>query len=462
MVAEVSAVSDVNALGVRPDEVRVGEGTAADLSAVDLAAKAAEGGPSRLPIPTEDPFFDAPADVAALRPGEVIRSRQVQLKDFWASQHRSQAWQLLYRSTDLNGVAGVAATTVVLPRRRAPKERFQLLSFQCAIDAVTSACFPSYALRKGTGTVKAIAPFEFLVVRRALAKGWAVSIPDHEGMVGAWGAPREPGYRTLDGIRAALALPDHHLAPDTPIGLWGYSGGGMATSWAAEMAPTYAPELNLIGAVLGSPVGDMGVALENLNGGFHSGLPLMAIAGLRRVYPALDRAIDIHATELGRRSLAAIADLGTVDALRRFGHQSIDDYLDIPLNEFLTQPDIAAMMTDLQLGTHKPEIPLLVVQAVYDEVISVDAVDRQVARYREQGVPVTYVRDQLSEHYSLLPLSGPIAVSWLSHRLSGRPAKDRTVISVAGQPRPRVTWERLAGLVRRGPAVAQDRVAEGS
>lgn len=411
-------------------------------------------------LPTEDPFFDAPDDVDALRPGEVIRSRQVQLKDYWASHHRSDAWQLLYRSTDLNGSAGVAATTVVLPRRPAPEGRFQLLSFQCAIDAVTSRCFPSYALRSGTGAVKAIAPFEFLVVRRALAKGWAVSIPDHEGILGAWGAPREPGYRTLDGIRAALSFADHGLSPDTPVGLWGYSGGGMATAWAAEMAPTYAPELNLIGAVLGSPVGDMSAALTRLNGGFHAGLPVMVIAGLRRVYPALDRAINKYATDLGRRNLDTIADLVTVDAVRRFGHHDIDDYLTIPLAEMLAQPEIAAMMADLELATHAPQIPLLVVQAVHDEVICVDDVDRQVARYRAHGVPVTYVRDQLSEHYSLLPLSGPLAVSWLSNRLEGRPARDRTVTSVAGQPKPRMSRQRLSGLMRKMNPVSRPKEDE--
>lgn len=389
-------------------------------------------------LPVDDPFYDEPDGLAAMRPGAIIRTRQVVLRDFWASRHRHRAWQLLYRSTDLNGVPGVAATTVVLPRHPAAVGHLQLLSFQCAIDAVSSSCFPSYALRKGTHAGRAIAPFEFLVVRRALAKGWAVSIPDHEGMLGAWGAPREPGYRTLDGIRAALAFDELDLAPDTPVGLWGYSGGGLATAWAAEMAPIYAPELHLIGAVLGSPVGDMASALLHLNAGFHSGLPLLAIAGLRRVYLALDDAIEAHATDSGRRNLAAIAELGTVDALRQFGYHDIDDYLDIPMADLLAQPDVIAMMTDLELGHHTPTIPLLVVQAVHDEVIGVAEIDDLVARYRSRGVDVTYVRDQLSEHYSLLPLSGPLAVRWLSHRLAGRTVRDRTVSSVGGQPRPRI------------------------
>ena len=406
-----------------------------NVAASDSSEAVAHAGPL---LPADDPFYAEPDDLAVLRPGEIIRTRQVVLRDFWASRHRDRAWQVLYRSTDLNGVPGVAATTVVLPRRPAVDGRFALLSFQCAIDAVSSSCFPSYALRKGTHAGRAIAPFEFLVVRRALAKGWAVSIPDHEGMLGAWGAPREPGYRTLDGIRAALAFDELDLAPDTPVGLWGYSGGGLATAWAAEMAPTYAPELHLIGAVLGSPVGDMASALLHLNGGFHSGLPLLAIAGLRRVYPALDDAIEAHATDSGRRNLATIAELGTVDALRQFGYHDIDDYLDIPMADLLAQPDVTAMMTDLELGHHTPTIPLLVVQAVHDEVIGIAEIDDLVARYRSRGVDVTYVRDQLSEHYSLLPLSGPLAVRWLSHRLAGRAIRDRTVTSVGGQPRPRI------------------------
>lgn len=407
--------------------------------------------PVDLLLPSRDPFYDEPADVAALAPGEIIRCRQVELKDYWASQHRTDAWQLLYRSSDLRGVAGVAATTVVLPRRRAGAGHFQLLSFQCAIDAVTSQSFPSYALRKGARSGHTIAPFEFLVVRRALAKGWAVSIPDHEGMVGAWGAPREPGYRTLDGIRATLAFTDHELSHDTPVGLWGYSGGGMATSWAAEMAPEYAPELRLVGAVLGSPVGDMASALLRLNGTLHAGLPVMVIAGLSRVYPQLDEVIRQHATESGRRHLDEIAEMPTLHAVRRFRNHDIDRYLDIPLADVLAQREIVEMMTDVQLGMRRPEIPLLVVQSVRDPIIAVADVDRLVGRYREQGVPVTYVRDQLSEHLSLLPLSGPMAVSWLANRLAGHPGADRTVTTLAGQPSPAWALRQLTRRLR-GPA----------
>jgi len=110
--------------------------------------------------------------------------------------------------------------------------------------------FGELARRRALG---AVPQWELLLLAGVFARDWAISIPDHEGTDGHWGAPREPGYCTLDGIRAALSFDPLGLEASTPVGLWGYSGGGLATSWAAEMAPDYAPDINLVGAALGSP-----------------------------------------------------------------------------------------------------------------------------------------------------------------------------------------------------------------
>ncbi len=192
------------------------------------------------------------------------------------------AWQLLYRSCDLHGTPEAAVTTVLLPHGAEPAESRPLLAFQSAMDAVSERCAPSYALRRGAHALGSITQLEWLLVANALRRGWAVSIADHEGPRGNFGAPREPGYRALDGIRAALAFAPLGLGPDTRIAAWGYSGGGMASSWLVEMAPTYAPELDIAGAVLGAPVGDPGQVFQRLNGGYFAGLPAIVIAALRR------------------------------------------------------------------------------------------------------------------------------------------------------------------------------------
>src|SRR3954451_20378158 len=176
-------------------------------------------------VPETAPFGEPPAGFEHAKPGTVLRSRDVELAFLGVIPQRLTATQLLYRSTDLNGVPQAVATTVVVPADRPAGSRGPILSYQCAIDAVAGSCFPSYALRRGAKATGALAQFEFLLVSAALAEGWAVSIPDHEGPRGIWGAPYEPGYHVLDGLRAALNHDELNLSVNSPIGLWGYSGG---------------------------------------------------------------------------------------------------------------------------------------------------------------------------------------------------------------------------------------------
>ncbi len=198
-------------------------------------------------LPPDDPFYLAPPDLACLAPGTVVRTRPVELALFGLVPQRISAWQLLYRTCDLDGAPEVSVTTVLLPWDADPAVSRPLVSFQCAIDAVAPQCFPSYALRRGARTVGSIAPLELPIIAMALRQGWAVSVPDHEGLGGRFGAAREPGYRALDGIRAAVGFAPLGLSPADPVALWGYSGGGLATAWAAELAAEYAPELNIVG-----------------------------------------------------------------------------------------------------------------------------------------------------------------------------------------------------------------------
>ncbi len=48
------------------------------------------------------------------------------------------------------------------------------------------------------------------------------------------------------------------LSADAPVGLWGYSGGGQATAWAAEQHPTCAPEIRLAAVAAGGVPTDDG------------------------------------------------------------------------------------------------------------------------------------------------------------------------------------------------------------
>ncbi|MEE6176673.1 lipase family protein [Mycobacterium sp. 050134] len=382
-------------------------------------------------LPSDDPFYQPPLGYQHAEPGTVLRSRDVELAFLGLIPQPVKAVQLLYRTMDMNGEPEATVTTVIVPAELAPERPCPLLSYQCAIDAMSSRCFPSYALRRRAKALGSVGQLELLLIAAAVAEGWAVSVPDHEGLRGMWGAPYEPGYRTLDGIRAALGSERLGLSPSAPIGLWGYSGGGLASAWAAEMCGAYAPELDIVGAVLGSPVGDLGHTFRRLNGSFLAGLPALVVAALAHAYPDLDRVIREHTNEEGRALLESLEDMTTVEAVVRMAGKDMGDYLDEPLDDILSTPEVTYVFDHIKLGAAVPTPPVLIVQAVHDYLISVDDIDELADAYSAGGARVTYHRDAFNEHMLLHPLSAPMTLRWLTDRFDRRPLTEHLI---------RTTW----------------------
>lgn len=59
-------------------------------------------------------------------------------------------------------------------------------------------------------------------------------------MVGA-----NAGHALLDIVRTSRKIPGGTLAPDGKVGISGYSEGGAAALWGAQLASSYAPELDV-------------------------------------------------------------------------------------------------------------------------------------------------------------------------------------------------------------------------
>ena len=385
-------------------------------------------------LPDTDPFYQPPPGYQHAQPGTVLRSRGVELAFVGLIPQRFSATQLLYRTTNLHGNPEAAVTTVIAPARRDPELASPILSYQCAIDAVASRCFPSYALRRGAKAVGALAQFELLLIAAVLAEGWAVSVPDHEGCHGMWGAPNEPGYRILDGVRAAHGCEHVAVSASAPVALWGYSGGGFASAWAAELSAGYAPELNLVGAVLGSPVADPGSIGRRLNGTFWAGLPGLVIAALAQTFPEVERLIQVHATEEGKALLAKLQKMTTAAAVLGLKNMDINNYMDLTLDELWDLPEVQHILNAIRLGTQAPSPPVLIVQAVHDNIIDVKVIDELAETYRAGGTAVTYHRDRFCEHLMLHILSAPMTLRWLRDRFAGRPLDEH---------RMRTTWPTL-------------------
>jgi hypothetical protein len=255
-------------------------------------------------LPSQDPFYDVPTGISGLPNGTVLASRPVQVNAY-SIPMPVRAWQVKYKTTDDGGAASADVATVMVPDVPwTGKGLRPLVSYQTAEDGLGTECAPSYGLRAGVTDVENNSGTETGLMEAALLQGWAVVAPDYEGPDSLFLDPAVEAHGVLDGIRATLHFAPDGLANETPLALWGYSGGSMASDEAAQAQPTYAPSLRFKGIALGGFVGDAMATLNDFNGGIAGGTIMMLFAAVNCDYPASDFLQYFNAA--GRTAIAQV------------------------------------------------------------------------------------------------------------------------------------------------------------
>lgn len=382
-----------------------------------------------------DAFYDRPAGLDAYQPGQVIRSRPVTVRALQLLPVAVQAWQLLYRTADAQGRPDAAVTTVMVPH--GPAQARPLLSYQAATDSTLRVCAPSYSLVHGapidfaapTGPLTLTLPgAEMLFVAAGLAQGWAVTMPDHGGLDDRFLTPHQPGYAVLDSIRAAQSFTPLGLAgPGTPTALWGYSGGAIASSWAVEEQPGYAPELNIVGAAIGAPERDLEASLRAANQKLLAGLIPIALASMGKDSPEFAAELDQYLTPSGREIVARARNHCAAQNVLSNLLFDYNLHLTVPVEQALANPVIRREIDVRSVTGRAPTVPTYVYNGVSEEVAPVSGTDKLVASYCAGGAPVTYRREifpqhtpleLLTTHGTVVATGGPGALAWLTQRLA--------------------------------------------
>lgn len=204
---------------------------------------------SSTPVP--DSFYASPSELPS-EPGTLIRA-----EPFSTDIPRgATGWRILYSTMTTDGSMGVASAIVAAPNGA---DGPPVIAWAHGTTGSAQGCAPSLLAH----------PFEagaMPSVNAVLDQGWAVVATDYAGLgtAGPHGylVGESEGRSVLDAIRAAQELEEAHLGERTAI--WGHSQGGHATLWAGALAPTYAPELDIIGVAALSPASDLPGLLEGL------------------------------------------------------------------------------------------------------------------------------------------------------------------------------------------------------
>ena len=374
--------------GLRTSWLRVGViglvlGVIAGVLASAPPAQAAPGPGS--PLPSADPFYSYDASLAGVAPGAVLRSRPMQFRTPTMSTPITGS-QVLYRTTDQFGASVVTVATVLRPLTPGPT---RLVSYHMAYDALGSQCDPSYTLSGGytNGTATA----EQGVIAGYLAAGYTVVVPDYEGEKLQWTIGRQSGYAALDGVRAAQSF--LRLPRSTPVGLVGYSGGSIPTQFGAEVAPRYAPELNIVGAAAGGLPVDLAHNLPYINGSakWAGVIPALVVA-YQRTY-RLDTSTFLSAR--GRQVAQDVSDECISEFASKYAGLTSADMVKPPYTGLLDVPQVVRAINDNIMGrSGTPSTKMLLAvghyNAIGDTLMITGDVIGLADEYCSRGVDITY------------------------------------------------------------------------
>lgn len=395
--------------------------TAATALALSLGLPSATATARSVPSTPEAPTApSAPRATSAqpdsARPGDIVASSPTSFHPLPGQPTRTRAWHMEYRSTTAKGTPNVVSGTVIVPDdgRTGPRP---LVTYAVGTVGLADTCAPSAGFPKGT-TVEAN------LIQQLTARGWAVAVTDYEGL----GTPgdhtytvgRAEGQAVLDAARAAQRLPGAVRAgvtEDSPVGIMGYSQGGQASSWAAELHSTYAPELKVKGTATGGVPADLLKVADFNNGNVGAGLILMAAVGQDAAFPELDLAKYLN--DKGRHYVDFMKNnCVAIDAIAG----AFKKISDVTVKNPLYEADWQQRLRESDLGTRRPDAPVFLYHGTLDELIPYGVGKQLRTDWCAKGAEVRWAPIPLGEHVVGAVAGAVPAADWLAGRFAGKPA----------------------------------------
>ncbi|EEP78929.1 hypothetical protein UREG_03775 [Uncinocarpus reesii 1704] len=345
-------------------------------------------------LPENDPFYVPPEGYENAAPGTVLRSRKVPnpIAAFNAFRSRSE----------------------------------QGLSYQVAEDAASINCAPSYAFQLAAasggplGTI--VTQIELVLIFAALEKGWVVTVPDFQGPKGAFLANVRAGHAVLDGIRATLASSElTGVNKKARVTMWGYSGGSLASGFAAELQPKYAPELNIAGAALGGTVPRIEPVIPSINKSLFTGLVPGGILGLGSEYPVIESIINSQIKPEKREKFLKARKQCFGANMLDYAFEDMYSYFKDP--EVLMLPYVNEILAYNSMGQNTPKTPIFIYKAANDVISAHNLTAAVYDTYCAAGANVEFRTDLTADHASGTITGAPQALIWLDERMRGVPVK---------------------------------------
>lgn len=364
--------------------------------------------------PSGTSFYTPPAPLPGSRHGDLIRARRVTGRSALAGASRTDL--LLYRGTRVSGGATAVSGLLSLPKGKAPKGGWPVITWAHGTTGIADACAPS----RDDGTVQGpLTSYIDPLLRRWLKRGWAVARTDYEGLgtpgVHPYLVGPSEGRSVLDVVRAARQ--DDARINTRRVIVAGHSQGGHAALWAAALAPTYTPELGVKGTVGFAPESHTGeqatliAALTTPSG--LSGLAALILRGVEVQHPELKIADALNAPARALYPRTLTSCLPALTGPSAFGALA-------PADLVRKDADIAPTVAALNANDSETltiRTPLRVEQGLADTTVFPAFTAQLVDALRTRGTKVTVADRPGVDHGAIVTAGAAGATTWIAQRL---------------------------------------------
>jgi triacylglycerol lipase len=375
-------------------------------------------------------------DVIRAEPSRLVLEPSGQLGAFVGTGTR-----IMYRSTDAKGNPVAVTGTYIEPDVPWPGNGPRpLIAYAASAYGMGEQCAPSRLFNQGihasldTG-FDLMFNVEEGFVATLLARGFAIVVTDGVGMgVHIAGSPQwlnrvAAGTALIDAARAAMKLPGTSLDPHGPVAFWGWMSGGQASLSAAELAGTYAPELNVVGTYASGAPTDQAQMLAPIDGNFLAGATGWLLRGIIASYPETEHAILDTLTPRGREMFANTGRQCLLQTGIDYAFRHYDGWFTMDIYQAATVDPFKSLLAAQRIGNIKPTGPVYLSHNRWDSFGPYAAVVDTARDWCRMGADVTLWTNEQPPFLNKLDVNallgafvdGERTMTWITDRFNGVP-----------------------------------------
>lgn len=376
--------------------------------------------------------YDAPDPLPPGKHGELI----------WATEIKTEvpgarAWKMLYRSTDVNDVAVPVSGMVIAPASKAPAKNRPVVSWAHGTTGIARKCAPSMVDNPAKDASfyffpDSCDPMDSGVpgISQMIAAGYVVAATDYQGL----GAPGVHHYligptlarNVLDAVVTAQQIPQTGAGKQAIV--IGWSEGGQAAVWAAQIANYVADSAQLLGVVALAPVNALEqMKIENQMIAEGKKLPLQTtVETIMAQYASTIAFPDLKLSDV-------LTPVG-IDFMKEASKCQCSHHMGQALGYLQAWKGTATRLDpqnqeawlrrteQMALGNVPAQVPIAVYQGDNDPTIFPAATEAYVKKACASGTTVSYSHYPDTDHLRISDRAQADFLKWIADRFAGKPA----------------------------------------